>query len=38
VAGVLGLVTEELAHTMALTGRPQLAAIDRSAVAVREEA
>ncbi|MFC8448840.1 alpha-hydroxy acid oxidase [Kitasatospora sp. NPDC057223] len=34
VAGVLDLATEELAHTMALTGRPALAAVDRSAVAV----
>ncbi|WP_371483641.1 alpha-hydroxy acid oxidase [Kitasatospora sp. NBC_00315] len=33
VAGVLGLATAELAHTMALTGRPALAAVDRSAVA-----
>ncbi|WP_329493053.1 alpha-hydroxy acid oxidase [Kitasatospora herbaricolor] len=33
VAGVLGLATEELAHTMALTGRPALPAVDRSAVA-----
>ncbi|GAA1172149.1 4-hydroxymandelate oxidase [Kitasatospora gansuensis] len=32
VAGVLGLATEELAHTMALTGRPALSAVDRSAV------
>ncbi|MFF1871218.1 alpha-hydroxy acid oxidase [Streptomyces sp. CB03911] len=32
VAGVLGLATEELAHTMALTGRPALPAVDRSAV------
>ena len=34
VAGVLDLATEELAHTMALTGRPALSAVDRSAVAV----
>ncbi|WP_328917646.1 MULTISPECIES: alpha-hydroxy acid oxidase [unclassified Streptomyces] len=32
VAGVLDLATEELAHTMALTGRPDLASVDRSAV------
>ncbi|MFD7986586.1 alpha-hydroxy acid oxidase [Kitasatospora indigofera] len=32
VAGVLGLATEELAHTMALAGRPALPAVDRSAV------
>jgi 4-hydroxymandelate oxidase len=31
VAGVLRLATEELAHTMALTGRPDLASVDRSA-------
>ncbi|BFV60998.1 alpha-hydroxy acid oxidase [Kitasatospora sp. CMC57] len=34
VAGVLGLATGELAHTMALTGRPSLAAVDRSAIAL----
>jgi 4-hydroxymandelate oxidase len=33
VAGVLDLATEELAHTMALAGRPDLASVDRSAVA-----
>ncbi|WUH92908.1 alpha-hydroxy-acid oxidizing protein [Streptomyces sp. NBC_00433] len=38
VAGVLGLATEELAHTMALAGRPDLASIDRSAVTLRAEA
>lgn len=39
VAGVLGLVTEELAHTMALAGRPDTASIDTSAVvAPRTEA
>ncbi|MFJ5231380.1 alpha-hydroxy acid oxidase [Kitasatospora sp. NPDC088391] len=32
VAGVLGLATGELVHTMALTGRPSLSAVDRSAV------
>jgi 4-hydroxymandelate oxidase len=32
VSGVLDLATEELAHTMALAGRPSLADIDRSAV------
>ncbi|WP_031512093.1 alpha-hydroxy acid oxidase [Streptomyces sp. NRRL F-5123] len=32
VAGVLDLVTEELAHTMALAGRPDLASLDASAV------
>ncbi|MFB7949110.1 alpha-hydroxy acid oxidase [Kitasatospora phosalacinea] len=32
VAGVLGLATAELAHTMALTGRPALPALDRTAV------
>ncbi|MFG1810072.1 alpha-hydroxy acid oxidase [Streptomyces sp. NPDC049040] len=37
VAGVLGLATEELAHTMALTGRPDLASVDRSAVVHRTE-
>ncbi|MFC1433737.1 alpha-hydroxy acid oxidase [Streptacidiphilus sp. N1-3] len=36
VAGVLELATEELAHTMALTGRPGLAAVDRSAVVLRK--
>jgi 4-hydroxymandelate oxidase len=36
VAGVLDLATEELAHTMALTGRPDLASIDRSAAVLRE--
>ena len=35
VAGVLNLATEELAHTMALTGRPRLADIDGSAVVGR---
>ena len=35
VAAVLDLATEELAHTMALTGRPGLSAIDRSAVELR---
>ncbi|RKE23360.1 alpha-hydroxy acid oxidase [Streptomyces sp. TLI_171] len=34
VAGVLGLATGELAHTMALAGRPALSAVDRSAVTV----
>ncbi|MGW4804456.1 alpha-hydroxy acid oxidase [Kitasatospora sp. NPDC004272] len=34
VAGVLGLATEELAHTMALTGRPSLSVLDRSAVSL----
>ncbi|SHM35147.1 alpha-hydroxy acid oxidase [Actinacidiphila paucisporea] len=38
VAGVLDLATEELAHTMALAGRPDLASIDRSAVTLRAEA
>lgn len=37
VAGVLDLVTEELAHTMALAGRPGTASIDSSAVAPRTE-
>ncbi|MFC9328937.1 alpha-hydroxy acid oxidase [Kitasatospora sp. NPDC057015] len=37
VAGVLDLATEELAHTMALTGRPALPAVDRSAVAVARD-
>jgi 4-hydroxymandelate oxidase len=32
VAGVLDLATEELAHTMALAGRPALDAIDGGAV------
>ncbi|WP_228562927.1 alpha-hydroxy acid oxidase [Catenulispora rubra] len=32
VAGLLDLATGELAHTMALTGRPSLEVIDRSAV------
>ncbi|NUR25479.1 MAG: alpha-hydroxy-acid oxidizing protein, partial [Catenulispora sp.] len=32
VAGVLDLATEELAHTMALAGRPALAVIDGSAL------
>jgi 4-hydroxymandelate oxidase len=32
VAGLFGLLREELAHTMALAGRPTLATIDRSAV------
>ena len=31
VAGVLGMATEELAHTMALAGRPRLTDLDRSA-------
>ncbi|WP_329172130.1 alpha-hydroxy acid oxidase [Streptomyces sp. NBC_01477] len=38
VAAVLDLATEELAHTMALTGRPDLASIDRSAAVLRTEA
>lgn len=38
VAGVLDLATEELAHTMALTGRPDLASVDASAVVLRTEA
>ncbi|MBM9434910.1 alpha-hydroxy-acid oxidizing protein [Streptomyces bryophytorum] len=38
VAGVLDLATEELAHTMALAGRPDLASIDGSAVRLRAEA
>ena len=33
VSGVLDLATEELAHTMALTGRPDLASVDGSALA-----
>ncbi|MHA6765391.1 alpha-hydroxy acid oxidase [Streptacidiphilus sp. PAMC 29251] len=37
VAGVLDLATEELAHTMALTGRPSLKALDSTAVALRSE-
>ncbi|WP_327287793.1 alpha-hydroxy acid oxidase [Streptomyces sp. NBC_01198] len=37
VAGVLGLATDELAHTMALAGRPDLASIDRSTVAAATE-
>jgi 4-hydroxymandelate oxidase len=36
VAGVLDLATEELAHTMALAGRPSLEVIDRTAVRLRE--
>jgi 4-hydroxymandelate oxidase len=35
VAGVLRMVTEELAHTMALSGRASVADIDRSAVVSR---
>jgi 4-hydroxymandelate oxidase len=37
VAGVLDLATEELAHTMALAGRPDLGSLDRSAVLLRAE-
>jgi len=35
VADVLNLATDELAHTMALAGRPDLASVDRSAVVHR---
>jgi 4-hydroxymandelate oxidase len=37
VAGLLTMVREELAHTMALAGRPTLAAIDRAAVSLAEK-
>jgi 4-hydroxymandelate oxidase len=37
VAGVLDLAPEELAHTMALAGRPDLGSLDRSAVLLRAE-
>jgi hypothetical protein len=33
VSRLLGLLTDELAHTMALAGRPRIADIDRAAVA-----
>ena len=36
VAGVLRQATEELAHTMALAGRPSLDVIDRAAVRLDE--
>ncbi len=35
VTNVVRLLTDELAHTMALTGRPSLAGLDRSAVVYR---
>lgn len=37
VAGVLRLTTEELEHTMALAGRPDLASIDGSAAVLRAD-